>query len=76
MKLFRAVAPVLDVDPSELSVESSQNTIINWDSLAIINLAMALESEFLISLSAEDITRLRSIREIVNILQMRGVRIE
>ena len=54
-RLTRMVAEVLGVTPDLLSEESSPETISGWDSLGHLNLVIALEEEFGVNLSAEDV---------------------
>ena len=74
-RLAQAVAEVLDVTPETLSEESSPATIPSWDSLGHLNLIIALEQEFGVRLSAEDILTMRSIGSIRRILHRAGVQI-
>ena len=74
-RLAQAVAEVLDVTPETLSEESSPATIPSWDSLGHLNLIIALEQEFNVRLSAEDILTMRSIGSIRRILHHAGVQI-
>ena len=74
-RLAQAVAEVLDVTPETLSDESSPATIPSWDSLGHLNLIIALEQEFGVRLSSEDILTMRSIGSIRRILHHAGVEI-
>ena len=67
-RLYRTVAGVLGVSPEELSDASSPQTIESWDSLNHLNLVMALESEYGISLSPEEALDLRNVGAIRAIL--------
>jgi acyl carrier protein len=74
-RLSQTVAEVLGVTPDELLEESSQDTIASWDSLGHLNLVIALEEEFGIRLSAEDMLAMRSVRAIRQILLQSGAEI-
>lgn len=63
-RLLQTVAGVLGVDPETLSDESSPETIASWDSLNHLNLILALESEYGITLSPDDALELHSIGRI------------
>ena len=67
------VAATLEVDPAEVTLDSTMDSVEGWDSVAILNMAMACEEEFTVQLSAGDIAQLISIKNIVEILQNRGV---
>lgn len=60
-KLIDLFADELDVEPSELSDESSPDTVENWDSLAAVRLVAAIESEFDVRLSTKEMMKMRSI---------------
>ncbi|MCP9496612.1 MAG: acyl carrier protein [Pyrinomonadaceae bacterium MAG19_C2-C3] len=60
-RLYQTIAQVLDVPVNELSEEVSLDSLPMWDSLNQLNLIMALESEFGVSLSAEDALNMRNV---------------
>ena len=53
-------------------METSHDTVANWDSLNMINLLLALEAEFEVGLDIEDATDLVSVSDIVHLLRERG----
>jgi len=74
-RLCQTVAGVLGVAVSELTDASSPETIPAWDSLNHLNLVMALEGEFGVSLSPEDALEMRTVGLMRAILQRNGVEI-
>lgn len=72
-RLRRTMAAVLGVPADALEDNASPDTIAEWDSMSHLNLVMALESEFGVSLSAEDALRMRSVAAIRGLLRGRGV---
>ena len=66
---------MLGVPAGELSDESSPETIPVWDSLNHLNLVVALEGEFGISLTPEDAMEMRTVGSIRAILGHNGVAI-
>lgn len=72
-RVYRVVSDVLGVPVTAVNDESSPDTIESWDSLAHINLILALEAEFGISLSDEDAVDMLSVRLIKMILAERVV---
>ena len=60
-RLARIVAAVLDVEAGSLSDEDSPETVESWDSIHHIQLIIAIEAEFGIQFSAEEIGELNSI---------------
>lgn len=71
--LFAVLASILNVSKSSLNYDTTRDDVGAWDSLAIINLAIAIEGEFGVSLSAEDVESFVSVKNIVNILNRHGV---
>ena len=72
-RLINVFADELDVDASELSDESSAQTVDEWDSLAAMRLVSAIEEEFLIRLSTADIIKMDSIGRARIVLKEKGV---
>jgi acyl carrier protein len=69
VRIFRTIAAVLGVPVEELNDESSPDTVPSWDSLNHLNLVMALEGEFDISLSPEQALEMRNVAMIRAILR-------
>ena len=74
-RLYQTIAQVMDIAPDSLSEESSPDTVPSWDSLNHLNLVMALECEFGISLSADDALNMRSVALIRTLLRNYGVEV-
>jgi acyl carrier protein len=74
-RLLSTIATVLDVDASALSDDSSPTTVEAWDSLNHLNIAMAVESEFGVSFSAQQVMDMGSIGLIREVLREQGVSI-
>ncbi len=73
-KLYRVLSQVLGVPADQLSDESSPDTLPNWDSMTHLNMIVALEAEFAISLSPEQAMEMLSVKLIRMILQEAGVK--
>ncbi|MEJ7826547.1 MAG: acyl carrier protein [Segetibacter sp.] len=54
-KIFNTMSLVFEVPETEINEESSTDTIENWDSLRHLNLILALEEEFDISIPDEEV---------------------
>ena len=54
------IGSVLDVDPSTIGPESSSDTITGWDSLKHMNLVIALEEEFGVSIPDDEAANITS----------------
>jgi acyl carrier protein len=65
-RVLRVVSAVLDVPLSTLHSETSSDDIERWDSLGHLNLIMALEGEFGVQFSEDDLTDLTSIPLLVH----------
>lgn len=58
--LKQVMASVLNIQPAEIGAESSMDTIASWDSLHHMNLVLALEDEFKVSIPDEDAANITS----------------
>ena len=72
-RLYQTVATVLGVAVAEISDASAPASIPAWDSLNHLNLVMALESEFEISLTPEAALGMRDVGAMRAILRSQGV---
>jgi acyl carrier protein len=74
-RLYQIVQRTLGVAVEALSEESSPMTLDAWDSLNHLNLVMAIEEEFGVQLSSQDVVNMRSLMLIRKGLRDRGVKI-
>ena len=65
-KVFAIIAKQLDVNESEISLDSLFIDDLGADSLDIVDLIMALEEEFDIEISDEDAENIKSVKDIVD----------
>jgi acyl carrier protein len=65
------VARVLQVPPATVTAASSPDTLQSWDSLHHLQIVLALEEEFGIEFSVEEIAALQSVEAIVEIIRER-----
>lgn len=72
-RIHRVVSQVLGVPVSKIDDESSPDTLEGWDSHSHLNLVVALESEFGVSLSPDDVMEMQSVRLITLIFEEKGV---
>jgi acyl carrier protein len=72
-KIYLILSDLLDRDENDFTMDSTSDQFENWDSIAIINLAVALEDEYGISLTALDVESLTSVQAIVNVLKKKDV---
>jgi acyl carrier protein len=68
----KVVSEVFGIPLEEVTGETSQDSVPQWDSLNILNLLMAIESEFGLSISPEEAADFLSVELIVAILREKG----
>ena len=67
-KLREILANSLDIEPEELDDNASQKNISEWDSFALMTMVAALEEEFKIDLTLEEIMEMQSLQKIKQVL--------
>ena len=73
-RLYKVLSQALGVPAEQIAEDSSPDTLSNWDSMSHINLIVALEAEFGISLTPEQAMEMLSVKLIRMILQEAGVK--
>jgi acyl carrier protein len=72
-KLMLALSGVLNVPVEQINDDSDQDSLPGWDSLAMVNLVMELETVFNVSFELLEIAEFRSVRIIKLFLESKGV---
>ncbi len=54
---------------AEITAESSQENVSEWDSMHQLSIAFEIESEFGVSLEPEELAGLKSVKDIVQFLE-------
>ena len=72
-RLKNVIEAVFDEDFKEIERAAAFSEIENWDSLNYIRLVVAIQAEFGIELTPEEIQKIRSIPAIQEILKTRGL---
>lgn len=67
------VARTFGISPDQVTDQTSNQTLAEWDSLGHITLVVELESAYGLSLSAEETLKATSVAEIKSLLGARGV---
>ena len=67
-RIYRVISDVMGVPLEEINDNSSPDSIEAWESFSHINLILALESEFSVSLDPEDVMEMQSVSLIRTIL--------
>lgn len=75
-KLCRFVAEILGVEHDEVGPDTGPGIIPKWDSLAHIQLVAAMEETYEVQLSMDEIINLFSVRDIVTLLEEKGVSLD
>ena len=65
-KIYSIVSRIFEVSVEEINENSSTETVERWDSLSHINLILALEEEFVIEFSVDQITELTNVQSIID----------
>jgi acyl carrier protein len=71
--LIQLFAEVLQVDPTDLSEDSSPDNVKQWDSLAAMELVAAIEEKFKVQLSTKEIMKMSTIGRARKVLQGKSV---
>jgi len=66
--LKQVMGTLLKIDPESIGLDSSMDNIQSWDSLRHMNLVLALEEEFNVSIPDEDAANITSYRLITLVL--------
>ena len=67
------VAEVFGLPVATVTVQTSHETVDEWDSLNVLNVLMAIEGEFDVSVSPEEAAEFVSVERIVAVLRTKGV---
>ena len=68
-KLKKVIADVLNVDPDEISMETTFVDDLGADSLDVFQIIMGIEEEFDIEIPAEDAESIATVEEAVNLMK-------
>lgn len=71
--LKQVIATMLNMDAASINEDSSMDNVSNWDSLRHMNLILALEEEFKVSIPDEDAGNITSYKLIKLVLNDLGV---
>ena len=70
----RVIADVLGVDPAALAPDASPETVPGWDSVQHLSLIIALEQEFSVRFTPEEIEEAVSLGTITELLRRKQLR--
>jgi acyl carrier protein len=69
----KVVAEVFGLPLAEVTRDTSSETVEEWDSLNVLNILMAVESEFSVSISPEEAAGFISVEKIIAVLESKAV---
>jgi acyl carrier protein len=67
-KVKEAFKAAFDIDPNQITLETSASDIPLWDSVGHLTLASNLEEVFGISLDVDELMEMENVREIVRVI--------
>lgn len=73
-RVFKVISQIMNVPINTVNEDSSPTTIEEWDSLKHMNLILALEEEFGVQFTDEQIVDMVSVEKIVKTIQDAGRR--
>ncbi|MBQ9136844.1 MAG: acyl carrier protein [Lachnospiraceae bacterium] len=68
-KLKKVIAEVLNVDPEEITLESTFTDDLGADSLDVFQIVMGIEEEFDIEIPAEKAEKISTVEEAVEVIK-------
>ena len=72
-KMKSIIAEQLNIDASEITLESNFKDDLNADSLDLFEMVMALEDNYGGEIPSEDLEKLLTVGDVVNYLKSKGV---
>ena len=72
-KMKSIIAEQLNIDASEITLESNFKDGLNADSLDLFEMVMALEDNYGVEIPSEDLEKLLTVGDVVNYLKDKGV---
>ena len=67
--LDRLVQDILGLDSAALPADISRNSVENWDSLNHLRLVTAIESEYGIELTMDEVVSIESVKDIHKLIE-------
>lgn len=66
------LAGLFEMPAGSISADTLREEIAAWDSLGVLTLIAGLDEEFNIQLTESEIQQMRSVKDILNLLQSKG----
>ena len=74
-KMKSIIAEQLNIDASEITLESNFKDDLNADSLDLFEMVMALEDNYGVEIPSEDLEKITTVGAVVDYLKAKGVEI-
>ena len=69
----QVVAEVFGLPVDQVTLATSHETLEDWDSLNVLNVLMAIEGEFDVTVAPEEAAEFVSVQRIVTVLRSKGI---
>lgn len=67
------VATVLNLPVEKVSADASRESLLGWDSMAIIQMMVSVETEFDVTLDVDEAAQLTSVPNIIHLVENKQV---
>lgn len=68
LKIKNSFQQAFDIDPEQITIDTTPEDILDWDSLGHVSLTNTLEREFGITFSVDDLMDMEDVRSIVKVI--------
>lgn len=65
------IVEILDIDPSEVTLESHFNNDLDASSLDVVEMLMLLEEKYNLQIPEEEAEKMKTVKDVVNHLEQR-----
>lgn len=72
-RIIKIFTMIFDLQEDQIHIGLTQNDVVKWDSLAQMQLVVALENEFNIELKIDEVVTMISLRAIIDMLEKKSV---
>ncbi len=72
-KIRSIISDIMMVADDDITMASTPNTIEAWDSLRLLDMVLALESEFDVQFSPDEIEEMTTVANIVDVVALKAV---
>ncbi len=69
VKVQEAFHTAFDADPRLISLETTPDDVVGWDSVGHLELAARLESVFSVTFDVDELMEMENVREIIRVLR-------